>query len=66
MAYVTFVWEGHPPQRPTMPSRNVPFQQCISELGLRESHYVGNVTLESHPISRNSMPSGNQKALQFT
>lgn len=41
MPYVSLVWEGRPPQRPSDPPRSVPVAACISELGLRQTHYYG-------------------------
>lgn len=41
MPYVSLIWEGEPPQRPTDRPRSIPVTVCISELGLRRAHFHG-------------------------
>ena len=41
MAYVTLLWEGHPPQRRTDPPWSVPAGDCVGRLGLRRGHFTG-------------------------
>jgi len=41
MATVSLIWQGDRPRRTGSAPRSMPFDSCVTELGLRQYHYVG-------------------------
>lgn len=41
MSYVTVIWAGRRRQRNSDPPREVPAEDCLTRLGLRQDHYSG-------------------------